>query len=328
MGKVGKPRSGSMQFWPRVRAKRQYARIRAPNAPIDVKPALFAGYKVGMTHVQAIDNRKASPTKGIEVSYPVTVIECPPMKIMGVRFYKKAYLGQKVVADVYADKLEKEVLRKTTPSKKNIKLDAVNPDDFDDLKIIVHTNPKITGVEKKKPEVFEIAIGGKKLDKLNYVKENLGKDLSISDVFAEGVQLTLTSVTRGKGYQGPVKRFGVGLRNHKSEKVIRGPGSLGGWISQGHVMYRVAHAGKMGYHQRTEYNKMLLKISETNEGINVSGGYVGYGEVKSSYVLIKGSVAGSAKRLIMMTTSKRPAKNIPTQAPTIEEINLDSKQGR
>jgi len=38
--------------------------------------------------------------------------------------------------------------------------------------------------------------------------------------------------TKGKGFQGPVKRFGISLRSHKSEKVIRGPGSLGPWKGQ------------------------------------------------------------------------------------------------
>ena len=82
MGNIRTPRSGSMQFWPRVRAKRSYARLRTATHQKDSKFATFPGYKVGMTHVMLTDNRKNSPTKGSELSWPVTVIECPPVKIL------------------------------------------------------------------------------------------------------------------------------------------------------------------------------------------------------------------------------------------------------
>ena len=132
------------------------------------------------------------------------------------------------------------------------------------------------------------------------------------------------AITKGKGFQGPVKRFGVAIRNHKSEKTVRGPGSLGGWISQAHVMYRVAHAGQMGMHQRTHYNNLLLKIGTNPEEINPKGGFVRFGNVKSSYVLIKGSIPGPAKRIIKLTKSIRGKKSI--QIPTIQSISLESKQ--
>jgi len=57
------PRHGSMQFWPRVKAKRAYARIRRWND--STKGVLgFAGYKVGMTHLMITDNKATSKTKG------------------------------------------------------------------------------------------------------------------------------------------------------------------------------------------------------------------------------------------------------------------------
>ena len=76
------PRSGSMQFWPRKRARRIYARIRSWVKSDDNKPLGFAGYKVGMTHCLFLDNKKTSMTKNQEVPVPVTVIECPPLKIV------------------------------------------------------------------------------------------------------------------------------------------------------------------------------------------------------------------------------------------------------
>ena len=106
----------------------------------------------------------------------------------------------------------------------------------------------------------------------------------------------------------PVKRFGVALRMHRSEKTKRGPGSLGGWKGHAHFMYRVAHAGQMGYHRRTEYNKIILKIAEGPEGINPKAGFKHYGLVKNDYILVKGSVAGPQKRLIRFNHTIRPSK--------------------
>ncbi len=324
MANIRVPRSGSMQFWPRVRAKREYARLRTPTLQKDAKIVTFPGYKVGMTHVSLIDNKKNSPTKGSELSWPVTVIECPPIKVMGIRFYKIAYEGRQVICDVYADKLDKELTRRTTLQKTHKEM----PEEFDDLKLIVHTYPKETSIGKKSPEIFEITLGGKKEQKLAYAKEHFGKEVKLQDVFKEGIQVDVHGVTKGKGFQGPVKRFGIAIRSHKSEKAIRNPGSLGGWRGQGHVMYRVAHAGKMGYHLRTELNKQIIKISDKTEEINAKGGFKQYGLVNNTYILLKGSVMGPSKRMIIFTESKRPRKNVPTEAPALQATSLDSKQGR
>ena len=75
-----KPRKGSMQFWPRKRAKKQTARVRSWASSKEIKPLGFAGYKAGMTHAIVIDNRQKSLTKGEKISTPVTVIECPVIK--------------------------------------------------------------------------------------------------------------------------------------------------------------------------------------------------------------------------------------------------------
>ena len=316
MGKPHTPRSGSMQFWPRSRAKRHIARVRRPLISKEVKLSMFAGYKVGMTHILVIENNKNSPSKGATKVLPVTVIECPPMKIVGVRFYNNSYEGTETFKDIVEKK----------GTKTNIEL--VKPEDFDDARLLVSTNPKVTGIGNKNEEVIEIPFGGSKEDKLTFLKEKIGQLVTVKEVFDEGLQLNASAITTGKGYQGPVKRFGIDLRHHKSEKTIRGPGSLGSWKGQGHMMYRVAYAGKMGYNQRTEYNKLVLKISDDPKEINIDGGYNGYGLVKNTYMLVKGSIPGPSKRLTVFSLSKRPNLNVPKEAPSIEEINLQSNQGR
>ncbi len=327
MPKAHNPRHGSMQFWPRKRAKRAYPRVRSWQSVKDVQLLGFCGYKVGMTHIMAIDNRARSPSKGQEIVMPVTVIECPPLKISSARFYTQTNYGLNVAKEINF-KVDKELSRKKTIGKQSQEkiLDAINPDDYADIRITVYTQPKLTGIGKKKPELFELGLGGNNAVKLAYIKEHYNKEIKISDVFKPGQLVDTLAVTKGKGFQGPVKRFGVSIRSHKSEKTIRGPGSLGGWKGHAHFLYRVAHAGQTGFQTRIEYNKWLLKISQNPSEINPKGGFIRYGNVKNEYLLIKGSVQGSAKRLIRFNVAMRPDKNIPKEAPSITHINQEAKQ--
>jgi large subunit ribosomal protein L3 len=316
-----------MQVWPRVRAGRIYKKVKRFPQSKEAKLLSFSGYKVGMTHIMVTDGRKYSMTKGEDITFPVTVIECPPIRIAGVRLYKKKEHAMQPATDILA-KADKELNRKIdAPKKESKKLDTVKVEDFDEMRVLIETQPKMTGIGKKKPELFEASVGGNKEEKLKFAKENLGKEVSIKDVYKEGQLVDIHAVTIGKGFQGPVKRFGVKVRSHKAEKTKRGPGSLGGWSAQGHVMYRVAHAGQMGYHNRVDYNKQILMISDDPSKINVNGGHVGYGNVKNTYVLIKGSVAGPEKRIIRMEAARRPNPKTDLTLPTIQYISLASKQG-
>ena len=327
MSNVRKPRAGSMQVWPRVRARRQYPRVRSWLNTTEKKALGFAGYKVGMTHIIHVNNIKTSKTKGEEISCPVTILECPPLKVSSIKFYTKTHYGSQTKTQINAKTTDKELERKLTKSKKQNEdnLSKITMNDFDDLTLVVYTQPKLVEL-KKKPELFEIGLGGSKEDKLAYAKEKLGKEITIKEVFGEGNQVDIHAVTTGKGFQGPMKRFGITRRRHKSEKSIRNPGSLGGWQGQGHVMYRVAHAGQMGYHTRTEYNKQILKISDNSNEINVKGGFPHYGNVKNTYVMFRGSIAGPQKRIIRFNHSIRPNPKITKEAPSIVYVSLSSKQ--
>lgn len=325
MPTVRSPRRGSLQFWPRKKAERQYARIRSWANVKEAKPLGFAGYKVGMTHALVNDNRKNTLTKGMDVFFPLTVLECPPLKVASVRFYKNTINGRKAVSEVFSDKLDKELGRSIiVPKKTTKKLEDIK--DFDHIRLLVYTQPKLTGI-KKRPEVFEVAVGGKKDEQVKYASEKLGKEISLQDVFSEGQQIDIHGVTKGKGYQGPVKRFGVSLKNHKTEKGQRRVGTLGAWCGQGHFMWRVAHAGQMGYHTRTEYNKQIIKIGQKPEDIRLKGGFIRYGDINNTYLLIKGSVFGPAKRMLRLNVATRPTNKVPSEAPAISYLSLESKQG-
>jgi len=326
MPKPKQPRHGSMQFWPRKRAKRIYSRVST--SPVKAGLHGFAGYKAGMTQVQAVDARKNVKTKGDTISIPVTVIECPPLRIAAVRCYARSpdTFALNPKKDIFF-KTDKELIRKTkTPKKIDDKaIDSINLAECADIALLVYTQPKLAGVGKKKPELFELRLGGTNEEKLAYVKEHVNKDLLVSDVFKEGDYVDVHGVTTGKGYQGPVKRFGIGLKSHKSEKGVRRPGSLGGWKGQAHFMYRVAMAGQLGFFKRTEYNKHVLKIVTKPEDVNPKGGFVRYGVVRGNTILLKGSIPGPKKRLIIFTKATRLKSE--EHVSTVDHISTASQQG-
>ncbi len=315
-----------MQFWPRKRAARPYPRIRSF---ADGEGLLaFAGYKMGMTHVIAFDTDKNSVTKNEQVSLPVTVLECPPLKVYSVRAYRRATHGLQVMKDIVVAGKDKHLARKTTIVKPSSLPDTFS-DGADTITVILMTQPGLTGIGQKKPQLFEVHVGGKTAsDQLATAKELIGKEIRASDLFTEGEYVDVRAVTKGKGFQGPVKRFGIGLTSHKSEKSRRTPGSLGGWSGQQGWMYRVAMAGQTGYHQRTQYNNQILKITGNPDEITVAGGFINYGVGRkgNEFVLVKGSVPGPKKRLVTISRAIRLKKT--TAHPTIDMISLRSNQGK
>jgi large subunit ribosomal protein L3 len=84
--------------------------------------------------------------------------------------------------------------------------------------------------------------------------------------------------------------------------------------------------GQMGYQQRTEFNKRILKIGENPAEITPAGGFLHYGQLKSPYVLVKGSIPGPTKRLIRIRPAIRQGEHV-VRTPAIQFISIDSKQG-
>ena len=319
-----RPKRGSLGYSPRKRARSIVPTIKAwPND--GNKPSLqgFAGYKAGMSHVLIIDYRPTSTTSGQEVFVPVTVLETPPMKIAAIRLYKKTPYGLKAETEIWADNVKELEKIMPLPKKKNEK--EVN--EYDDVRVIAYTEPwKIGGIPKKVPDIMEIRIGGGDLQaRYKYANEILGKELSIKDVFVEGDMMDAIAVTKGKGFQGSVKRWGVKLLHHKNRKHRRMIGTLGPWLSW--TRGTVPQAGQMGFHKRTEYNKRILKIGENGEEITPDGGFPHYGIVKNEYVVVHGSLPGSIKRIIRMRQAIRYMKGVKVEKPEITYISTSSKQG-
>ncbi|XVH32305.1 50S ribosomal protein L3 [Haloferacaceae archaeon DSL9] len=338
MPQPSRPRKGSLGYGPRKRAASEVPRIRSwPDD--DGSPALqgFAGYKAGMTHVVMVNDEANSPREGMEESVPVTVVEVPPMRAVALRAYEDTPYGMKPVTEVWASEFDDELDRVLDlPAEDTFEEDSealrelIAEGRVDDLRLITHTVPSaMTNVPKKKPDVMETRVGGSSLEeRADYALELLqgGGEHVFADVFRAGEYADVSGVTKGKGTQGPVKRWGVQKRKgkHARQGWRRRIGNLGPW-NPSRVRSTVPQQGQTGYHQRTELNKRLLAIGDGDEP-SVDGGFVNYGEIDGPYVLVKGSLPGPNKRLLRFRPAIRP-NDQPRLDPEVRYVSTASNQG-
>ena len=113
----------------------------------------------------------------------------------------------------------------------------------------------------------------------NEVKEGDVIDVS---VFAPGDLLQISSVSKGKGFQGVVKRHGFhgGPRTHGQKHSEREPGSIGGGLRT-HVPKGMRMAGRMGSDRITQKNLKVISVDKEN-----------------NILLIKGAIAGKRGSLV------------------------------
>jgi large subunit ribosomal protein L3 len=333
--KTHAPKHGSLAYLPRHRAKRPVARIRYwPKVNAETPKLLgFLGYKAGMTYVFTIEDRKRSPNFGKEVMRAATILETPPIVICGIRTYTHTPYGLQQLTECWM-KDPPEILERTLvlPESFNTEemLQKINQtlDQTTTIRAIIATQPSLANLSKKKPEVTEIEIGGGTVpQQLEYAKTLLGKTVTPEEIFKNGQYIDIAAVTTGKGWQGPVKRWGVTILQAKGRKTKRGIATLGPWNPH-HLMYSIPRAGQMGYHQRIEFNKRILKIGKDGKEVSVKGGFIRYGNLKGPYIIIEGSVAGTEKRTITLRYPARPPKQAPEQPPQITHISLESPQGK
>jgi large subunit ribosomal protein L3 len=364
MPEVKKPRTGSMQFWPRKRAARIFPHLSTypsvDGSSLD-KPKLlaYAGYKAGMLQILTKDLIKGSPTFGEDIVVPVTVLDCPPLVAVGLRTYRMTTNGLAIIADAWADKLPKglEGLRKAKKAnkakkeKKDVEGKSVEGQDLSAeqkahlehesksqghnfskmekesdstvaVRLVLSTQPRLSGIGKSSPEVFEIEIVGKSVsEKISFARGILGKEVKPTEVFREGDFVDAVAVTRGKGMVGPTRRFGAVIQNRHATHKRRHIGSLG-QEQPGKVRHTVPQAGQMGFQQRTEHNKRLMKVADaegSGKDVTPVAGFNRYGLVKGPYILIEGSVPGPKKRLIFLRSPIRQGRN-KFILPEVKEI--------
>merc|ERR1719329_2066001 len=244
------PRHGHLGFKPRKRARQIRGRIRShPKDDQTKKPHLtaFMGYKVGQTHISRAVERSGSYNNGKDITEVVTLIETPPMTVVGVVAYKS-----------YQEKASKDskfISSKLAAFKKEASV----------VRVIAHTNMKKMNHEgadkyidgRKKAHVMEIQVnGGSIAEKVDFSNSLLEKMLAIDSVFENNEILDTIAVTTGKGFKGVISRWHTKKLPRKTHKGLRKVGCIGAWHPS-RVLWTQARAGQKGFHHRTERNKRI-----------------------------------------------------------------------
>ncbi len=115
----------------------------------------------------------------------------------------------------------------------------------------------------------------------------LGDVLTVADVFANTVYIDVVGTSKGKGFQGVVKRHGfagVGGQTHGQHNRLRHPGSLGASSWPSRVFKGMRMAGHMGNERVKVFNLEVVKIIPENNLLVLKGSVPG---AKGSYVILE-----------------------------------------
>ena len=358
MADRSKPRRGSMGFSPRKRAIRPYGRITSwpETDSTEIRVQGFAGWKAGMTHVLIRDLNPKSTSAGQEVRKAVTVVETPPMIVLAVRGYRMTPYGMQTSGEFWTNPIDdgpnglmprfanqtrgdRDADEGRKPEKRAGRIpvrgngssegafEALLNADLCDVRLVVATQPQLVkSISSKTPEIMEVGmVGGDNSEKLAWAKERLGSSITLDDVYDLGSDIDVIGITKGKGWQGAIKRWGIKLLSHKNSKRRRQGGNMGDF-GTGYVRKTIRQAGQLGYHQRTELNKRILRISNSEESdVTPAGGFLHYGVVSNDYMIIEGSLPGPAKRMLRFRDAIRPRAE--QHEVDLTYVSTSSKQG-
>eukprot|EP01121_Diplochlamys_sp_Union-15-3_P004701 TRINITY_DN148_c0_g2_i1.p1 TRINITY_DN148_c0_g2~~TRINITY_DN148_c0_g2_i1.p1 ORF type:complete len:418 (-),score=86.87 TRINITY_DN148_c0_g2_i1:37-1248(-) len=336
------PRHGSLGFLPRKRSKRFRGRIRRFPKDDPSKPAAltaFLGYKAGMTHVVREVTRPESKLFKKEIVDSVTILETPPIVVVGIVGYIETPRGLRSLTSVWSQKLDEQCLRRfyknwyaskhkafskytkkwTDMKEKTIDKELARIKKYAKVvRVIAHTQVKKLPVNTKKAHIIEIQInGGTIAQKVEYAVNLFEKNVPVDSVFEANEMIDTIAVTKGKGFQGTVARWGVTKLPRKTHKGLRKVACIGAW-HPANVQYTVPRAGQLGHYHRTEINKKIFRIGKadqnsgstdtdlTKKKITPLGGFPHYGIVNNDFLMIRGTFPGSRKRPITLRKSILP----------------------
>jgi large subunit ribosomal protein L3e len=348
------PRHGSLGFLPRKRSKHHRGRVRSFPRDDTKKPVhltAFIGYKAGMTHIVREVEKPGSKIHKKEVVEAVTIIETPPMIVVGLVGYVDTPKGLRVLTTVWAAHLSDEVKRrfyknwyksKKKAFTKYAKRMSENKSAFERevarikkhcsvVRVLAHTQIKKIGLRQKRAHLMEIQVnGGTVAQKVDYGVGLFEKQIPVDSVFAADEMIDCIGVNKGHGYEGVTSRWGTRRLPRKTHKGLRKVACIGAW-HPARVSFAVARAGQDGYHHRTEINKKIYRIGKggadnngttefdlTKKGITPVGGFPRYGVVSEDFLMIKGCCIGVKKRVLTLRKSIIPV----TTRPALEKIQL------
>jgi len=311
----------------------------------------FLAYKAGMTHICREVNKPGSGLHKKEVVEAVTILETPPMIVVGVVGYVETPRGLRTLTTVFAEHLSEEFKRRLyknwyrskrkafTKYVKKYTDEKRKPIDKEleriakhcqVVRVLAHTQVKKVGLGQKKAHVMEIQVnGGTSAQKVAFAKEHFEREVPVAAVFAQDEMIDVIGVTKGKGYEGVTTRWGVTRLPRKTHRGLRKVACIGSW-HPARVKFSVPRAGQNGYHHRTESNKKIYRIGKakelnastefdiTKKAITPMGGFPHYGQVDEDFLMVKGCVVGPKKRVV--TLRKSLLKH--TKRSALEEITL------
>ncbi|XP_029364439.1 60S ribosomal protein L3-like [Echeneis naucrates] len=342
------PRHGHLGFLPHKRSKRHRGRVRTwpkddPRQPVHL--TAFLGYKAGMTHTLREVHRTALKQSKREEVEPVTIIETPPVIVVGVVGYIQTVRGLRSLKTIFAEHLSDECKRRfyknwykskkkafskyskkwqDEPGKKQLDKEFSMMKKYCSvIRVIVHSQMRLLPIKQKKAHIMEVQLnGGSISDKVDWVKEHLEKPVSVSAVFYQNEMIDIIGVTKGHGFKGVTSRWHTKKLPRKTHKGLRKVACIGAW-HPARVGFTIARAGQKGYNHRTEINKKIYRIgrgvhiqdgkvirnnASTNydtsqKTITPMGGFSHYGEVNNDFVMVKGCVVGTKKRVLTLRKS-------------------------
>jgi len=248
------------------------------------------------------------------------------------RFYKNWYRAKKKAFTKYAKKFEAhEMDANFERAKKYCKV----------IRMLVHSQVEKARVGQKKAHLKEIQVnGGDTAAKVEYCKGLFEKEIRVNGVFSTNDMIDIIGVTKGRGIDGVVTRWGVTRLPRKTHRGLRKVACIGAW-HPARVQFQVPRAGQNGYHHRTEINKKIYKIGLkeeendattendlTEKNITPLGGFPHYGEINEDWLMIKGGVMGTKKRCVTLRKSLLvQTKKVATETIALKFIDTSSKMG-
>jgi large subunit ribosomal protein L3e len=279
------PRHGSLGFLPKKRSKHHAGKIKhfPRDAPGDAHLTAFMGYKAGMTHIVREMDRTGSKSHKKEVVEPVTIVETPPMMVVGIIGYTKTPRGLRPLTTVWSghigDACRRRFYKNFAKSKKKAFTKHAKRAATDDgkkaqednlarmakycqvIRVIAHTQVDKLNLRLKKAHIMEIQVnGGSNVqDKINFAKGLLESAVPVKNVFAQDEMIDIIGVTKGHGFEGVTHRWGTKKLPRKTHKGLRKVACIGAWHPS-RVRFSVPRAGQNGYHHRTEMHKKIYRI--------------------------------------------------------------------
>jgi len=206
------------------------------------------------------------------------------------------------------------------------------------IRVLAHTQIGKTPLAQKKAHLMEIQVNGGSVEaKVDFAKNLFEAAVQVDAVFSKNEMIDTIGVTKGHGYEGVTTRWGTTRLPRKTHRGLRKVACIGSW-HPARVSFQVARAGQNGYHHRTEINKKIYLIGKaaknsdgkvvnfnaktendlTDKTITPLGGFVLYRNEDNDFVMVKGGVAGTKKRVITLRKTLLPQ----TSSDALEDIQL------